>query len=210
MPCPTVDPMQQATLANTGKGKGKRGRKGKKGKKGKREKQEVAKPQKEKQPRKLKKSKSMRLKEMAKSSKQEPADDSTAPKPKSSKAKAARKQKELPAATLAAGSSIATPKAKARSAKAKAAAPKPKPKAKAKAAGRKPVCAQAKVMAEPPSRKWVYQVLPGQLFGCPSCRPIFNGCKGCRKDGYTGKRAAEMLASQTKQLEEPVDGQNID
>ena len=47
--------------------------------------------------------------------------------------------------------------------------------------------------------RWLYEILPGQVLGCPSCRYIFNGCTMCDKPNYRGKTAAKMLEDEDYQ-----------
>ena len=45
-------------------------------------------------------------------------------------------------------------------------------------------------------KTWVYEVLEDQVYGCRSCRFIFNGCHHCRKPGFRGKSASEVRKEQ--------------
>ena len=40
------------------------------------------------------------------------------------------------------------------------------------------------------------------MFGCASCRLIFNGCKTCRKEGYRGKGLEYYKDLQQKYMQE--------
>ena len=40
--------------------------------------------------------------------------------------------------------------------------------------------------------RWIFQILPDQKLGCPSCRFIYNGCSHCEKPGFRGMSAAKM------------------
>ena len=41
-------------------------------------------------------------------------------------------------------------------------------------------------------KKWRYEVLPNQVFGCSNCRFIFNGCTLCRRPAFRGKTAYQV------------------
>ena len=43
---------------------------------------------------------------------------------------------------------------------------------------------------------WVYEILPGQYYGCRSCRFIYGGCGHCQKDTFRGVRASAALLKQ--------------
>ena len=43
-------------------------------------------------------------------------------------------------------------------------------------------------------KNWHYEVVEGQVFGCSNCRFIYNGCRGCKKPGFRGRTAKDVLA----------------
>ena len=45
-------------------------------------------------------------------------------------------------------------------------------------------------------KKWVYQVLENQKYGCRSCRFIYNGCHHCRNPKFKGKNAEAQRQEQ--------------
>lgn len=55
-------------------------------------------------------------------------------------------------------------------------------------------------------KAWVYKVLPGQTFGCRSCRFIFGGCHHCQKEAFKGMNAAAMREMQEKGKGEDEEG----
>ena len=124
------------------------------------------------------------------------------------------------------GKALAKAKAKSK-AKAKAkATPKGKAKAKAKVTAKASAKGKAKAAAKkkgrpfklPPAdgndgedmahekqryvwigNRWLYEILPGQVYGCSSRRFIFFGCGHCKKDSFRGKSAADMLEDEEYQ-----------
>ena len=45
--------------------------------------------------------------------------------------------------------------------------------------------------------RWIYEVVPGQRYGCPNCRFLYFGCKACKRDNFRGRTCA-------KQVQDPV------
>ena len=43
-------------------------------------------------------------------------------------------------------------------------------------------------------KNWHYEVVEGQVFGCSNCRFIYNGCRSCKKPGFKGRTAKDVLA----------------
>ena len=122
----------------------------------------------------------------------------------------APKSKATPKATAKASAKAkAKGKAKAK-AKAKSVAkdkPEDKPAVKPKAGAKKteikePVETEAlgasvkqrRVDLAP--RRWVYEILKDQTYGCAGCRFLFGGCTGCRKDSFRGKGPHDFAASE--------------
>lgn len=94
----------------------------------------------------------------------------------------------------------AEPKSKAM-AKAKA-----KPAHKARSKSPKVANTEAKVYQNrlQDGKRWVYEILPNQVYGCKTCRFIFGGCKTCRKEGFRGTSAAVARPLQGGVLVEPA------
>ena len=130
------------------------------------------------------------------------------------KAKAKSKAKALPKAKA---KSKAKAKPKAKTSKKDVAKAKATPEAKSKTK-RRAACAeddeepkdvktkatkgevhghprQRRVKAGDGSKKWWFEILSSQYYGCPSCRFIFNGCPTCKVPGYRGRRATEFWYS---------------
>ena len=51
-------------------------------------------------------------------------------------------------------------------------------------------------------KNWQYEVVEGQVFGCSNCRFIYNGCRGCKKPGFKGRTAKDVLAEAKHENEE--------
>ena len=49
-------------------------------------------------------------------------------------------------------------------------------------------------------KKWVFEILEDQVYGCSNCRFIFGGCKPCFKDSFRGLRAEDLKASESYQM----------
>ena len=49
-------------------------------------------------------------------------------------------------------------------------------------------------------KRWVYQVLENQKYGCRSCRFIYNGCHHCRNPKFKGKNAEAQRQEQVAQI----------
>ena len=49
------------------------------------------------------------------------------------------------------------------------------------------------------TKKWWFEILENQCYGCPSCRFIYNGCAFCQSKDFKGKRAVEMWYSEPYQ-----------
>jgi hypothetical protein len=49
-------------------------------------------------------------------------------------------------------------------------------------------------------KKWVYQVLENQKYGCRSCRFIYNGCHHCRNPKFKGKNAEAQRQEQVAEI----------
>ena len=45
-------------------------------------------------------------------------------------------------------------------------------------------------------KKWQYEILPNQVFGCRSCRFIYGGCQTCQKPTFRGLCAAQARLQQ--------------
>jgi hypothetical protein len=45
-------------------------------------------------------------------------------------------------------------------------------------------------------RKWRYEILANQVFGCAACRFIFGGCKTCQNPKFRGRNAAQVRAEE--------------
>ena len=103
--------------------------------------------------------------------------------------KGAKKRK-----SKAASSHEVAPKAKA---KAKASTRKGRSKAKGEVTseGDEPKVHQERVGS---GKRWRYQIVEGQYWGCSNCRYIFGGCAACKKPTFRGKRAQELLAENSK------------
>ena len=82
------------------------------------------------------------------------------------------------------------PKAKARSKKA------PQKSKDLEAAGK---THRAQKRLDTGDGRWMYEVLPDQIYGCSNCRCIFGGCKVCKREGFRGKSAAFFRQYQTAQ-----------
>ena len=110
------------------------------------------------------------------------------------KKKAKAKAKALPKGKAKAKAK-ALPKGKAK-AKAKAL---PKGKAKAKGKAKKKTDAEVSDAGHDHQRhiwlgprKWVFEILPNQKYGCSNCRYIFGGCKPCVRPSFRGTRAQDF------------------
>ena len=50
-------------------------------------------------------------------------------------------------------------------------------------------------------KKWRYEVLEGQIFGCSNCRWIYNGCRSCQKPSFRGRSAADIRLAEMAEKE---------
>ena len=126
------------------------------------------------------------------------------PKPKAkAKAKGKPKAKAKAKASMKKKAEKSKPKAKAKPTKAKGknkAASSEPTKKDGKGVKRRSRSAKDRFQLEAHCRqekvwlgsRWIFQILPDQQLGCPSCRFIYNGCSSCEKPGFRGMSAAKM------------------